>query len=173
MCVCVCVCVCVCNNNMKTVAFKYSDLWLPIHNAKWAALALCRGRKLILQGQFTAVVVSLNTMVAHVGHFSSINDKFWFVRLLAHLQMTMTKFRKTDSHLGKARRRRLQPAVVTVCLFVGCLTPRQHASVSQGRICSHNFYVLPRLRQKLQIKFLTSPSHGILTPGRPVPALTL
>ena len=26
-----------------------------------------------------------------------------------------------------------------VCLFVGSLTPQQHASVSQGRICSDNF----------------------------------
>ena len=26
-----------------------------------------------------------------------------------------------------------------VCLLVGCLTPQQHASVSQGRICSDNF----------------------------------
>ena len=29
------------------------------------------------------------------------------------------------------------------------------------------------LKQKLQIKLSTSPSHSILTPGRPVPALTL
>ena len=28
--------------------------------------------------------------------------------------------------------------VVQVCLFVGCLTSQQHASVSQGRICSDN-----------------------------------
>ena len=33
---------------------------------------------------------------------------------------------------------RLQ-AEVGVCLLVGCLTSRQHASVSQGRICSDNF----------------------------------
>ena len=26
-----------------------------------------------------------------------------------------------------------------VCLLVGCLTSQQHASVSQGRICSDNF----------------------------------
>ena len=26
-----------------------------------------------------------------------------------------------------------------VCLLVGCLTSQQHASVSQGRICSNNF----------------------------------
>ena len=26
-----------------------------------------------------------------------------------------------------------------VCLFVGCLTSQQHASVSQGRICTDNF----------------------------------
>ena len=28
---------------------------------------------------------------------------------------------------------------VIVCLLVGCLTSQQHASVSQGRICSDNF----------------------------------
>ena len=28
---------------------------------------------------------------------------------------------------------------LTVCLLVGCLTSQQHASVSQGRICSDNF----------------------------------
>ena len=26
-----------------------------------------------------------------------------------------------------------------ICLFVGCLTSQQHASTSQGRICSDNF----------------------------------
>ena len=31
------------------------------------------------------------------------------------------------------------PYVSTVCLLVGCLTSQQHASVSQGRICSDNF----------------------------------
>ena len=30
-------------------------------------------------------------------------------------------------------------AMVFVCLLVGCLTSQQHASVSQGRICSDNF----------------------------------
>ena len=29
--------------------------------------------------------------------------------------------------------------LVCVCLLVGCLTSQQHASVSQGRICSDNF----------------------------------
>ena len=28
-------------------------------------------------------------------------------------------------------------------LLVVCLTSQQHASVSQGRICTDNFYVLP------------------------------
>ena len=27
----------------------------------------------------------------------------------------------------------------SICLFVGCLTSQQHASVSQGRICTDNF----------------------------------
>ena len=43
------------------------------------------------------------------------------------------------------------------CLLVGCLMS-QHAVT---------------LRQKLQIKLSTSPSHSILTPGQPVPGLTL
>ena len=30
-----------------------------------------------------------------------------------------------------------------VCWLVGCLTSQQHASISQGRICSDNLYVLP------------------------------
>ena len=33
----------------------------------------------------------------------------------------------------------LTVAVITVCLFVGYLTSQQHASVSQGRICTDNF----------------------------------
>ena len=57
-------------------------------------------------------------------------------------------------------------------LLVGCLTSQQHASVSQGRICSHNF-TCSTLRKKLQIQLSISPSHSILTPDRPVPALTL
>ena len=46
-------------------------------------------------------------------------------------------------------------------------TSQQHASVSQGRICSDNLRAAT-LRQKLQTKLSTSPSHSILTPGRPV-----
>ena len=42
-----------------------------------------------------------------------------------------------------------------LCLFVGYLTSQQHASESQGRICSD------------------PSSHSILTPGQPVPALIL
>ena len=43
---------------------------------------------------------------------------------------------------------------------------QQHASVSQGRIRS--ILLAATLRQKLQVKLSTSPSHSILTPGRPV-----
>ena len=32
-----------------------------------------------------------------------------------------------------------QTCFCSVCLFVGCLTSQQHASVSQGRICTDNF----------------------------------
>ena len=57
-------------------------------------------------------------------------------------------------------------------VLVGCLTSQQHASVSQGRICSDNFtccHTEIEVADQLSI----SPSHSILTPGQPVPALTL
>ena len=59
-----------------------------------------------------------------------------------------------------------------VCLFVGCLRSQQHASVSQGRICSDNFTCC-HTEIEVADQLSTSPSHSILTPGRPVPALTL
>ena len=62
--------------------------------------------------------------------------------------------------------------LLLLLLSVGCLTSQQHAGVSQGRICS----MLPTatLRQKLRINFFFIPtSVSILTPGQPVPALTL
>ena len=34
----------------------------------------------------------------------------------------------------------------TVCLMVDCLTPQQHASVSQGRICSDHLVCAATLR---------------------------
>ena len=49
-----------------------------------------------------------------------------------------------------------------VCLLVGCLKSQQHASVSQGRICTDNFTCCHT--EKLQIQLSTSPSHSILTP---------
>ena len=39
-------------------------------------------------------------------------------------------------------KRRAQSREAMGSLFVGCLTSQQHASVSQGRICSDKFYVL-------------------------------
>ena len=56
-------------------------------------------------------------------------------------------------------------------LFVGCLTSQQHASVSQGRICSDN---LTRCHTETEVADQTFHlTHSILTPGRPVPALIL
>ena len=52
-----------------------------------------------------------------------------------------------------------------------CLTSQQHARASQGRICSDNCKRCHT--EKEAADQTTSPSHSILTPGRPVPALTL
>ena len=43
-------------------------------------------------------------------------------------------------------------------LFVGCLTSQRHASVSQGRICSDNFFVLPHWDRSCISNF---PSHPV------------
>ena len=63
-----------------------------------------------------------------------------------------------------------------VCLFVGCLTSQQHASVSQGWICSDNFTcchteieVADQTFYLTQSQYtdtrLTSPSADPITPG--------
>ena len=65
---------------------------------------------------------------------------------------------------------------VTVCLFVGCLTSQQHASVSQARICSDNFTcchteieVADQTLHLAQSRYTdtgpTSPSSDPITPG--------
>ena len=65
---------------------------------------------------------------------------------------------------------------VTVCLFVGCLTSQQQASVSQGRICSDNFTcchteieVVDQTFYLTQSQYTdtgpTSPSTDPITPG--------
>ena len=66
--------------------------------------------------------------------------------------------------------------VLFVCLFVGCLTSQQHASVSQGQICSDNFTCShPETEAADQTFYLTqsqytdtgptSPSPDAITPG--------
>ena len=63
-----------------------------------------------------------------------------------------------------------------VCLFVGCLTSQQHASVSQGRICTDNFMCCHTETEAANQTFhltqsqytdtgTTSPSADPITPG--------
>ena len=62
------------------------------------------------------------------------------------------------------------------CLFVGCLSSQQHASVSQGRICTDNFTCCHTEIEAADQTFhltqsqytdtgLTSPSADPITPG--------
>ena len=44
-------------------------------------------------------------------------------------------------------------------LFVGCLTSQQHASVSQGRVCKDNFYVLPHWDRSYRSSFPSHPQY--------------
>ena len=57
-------------------------------------------------------------------------------------------------------------------LIVGSLMSQQHASVSQGRICSDKFTCCHTEIEVADI-FSISPSHSILTLAWPVPVLTL
>ena len=56
--------------------------------------------------------------------------------------------------------------LLLLLLFVGCLTSQQRASVSQERICSEKFTCC---HTEVEVADQTSPSHSVLTPGRPVP----
>ena len=57
---------------------------------------------------------------------------------------------------------------VVVCLFVGCLTSQQHASVSQGRICSDNFTCChTEIEVEDQIFYLTQSQHTDTGPTSP------
>ena len=58
-----------------------------------------------------------------------------------------------------------------VCLFVGCLPSNMQVYLRDGS--AKTIVRAATLRQKLQIKLSISPSHSILTLGRPVPMLTL
>ena len=47
--------------------------------------------------------------------------------------------RKHNQHHTPENTTNTIPQKTKVCLLVGCLTSQQHASVSQGRICTDNF----------------------------------
>ena len=58
------------------------------------------------------------------------------------------------------------------CIVV-CSTSQQHASVSLGQICEDSFTCFNTEIEAADPNFLPPPSHSILTPGWPVPPLTL
>ena len=75
-----------------------------------------------------------------------------------------------DDYLGTT------PELGFICLLVGCITSQQHASVSQGRICSDNFTcchteieVADQTFHLTQSQYTdtgpTSPSTDPITPG--------
>ena len=85
--------------------------------------------------------------------------------------------RLTAKPLGCGTTRKTMTAIVAgVCLLVGCLMSQQHASVSQGRICSDNFTCCHTEIEVADPTFYltqsqytdtgpTSPSADPLTPG--------
>ena len=73
---------------------------------------------------------------------------------------------------GRLLRRRQWKEAPRCCWLVGCLPSQQHASASQGRVCSDNCTCC-HTDKKLQIKLTVSPGQTMLTPGRLIPVLTL
>ena len=67
------------------------------------------------------------------------------------------------------------PVTLLLLLLVSCSTSQQHASVSQGWICSNKFTCCHvEIEVADQTFHLTQSQYtDTLTPGRPVPALTL
>ena len=60
------------------------------------------------------------------------------------------------------------PCYTKVCLLVGCLTSQQHASVSQGRICSDNFTCChTEIEVAHQTFHLTQPQYSDTGPTSP------
>ena len=66
----------------------------------------------------------------------------WYWSCISFLTDVILWWLVTECHI-KHRDRHLDKFICcytgTECLFVGCLTSQQHASVSQGRICTDNF----------------------------------
>ena len=90
--------------------------------------------------------------------------------IIIFIVMISSVYFSPENFLGGTAPRRLEPEVLYYTdLF--CLTSQQHASVSQGRICSDNFTCChTEIEAADQTFHLTR--HSILTPGQPVPALT-
>ena len=57
-------------------------------------------------------------------------------------------------------------------LYVGCLMPSNVLVCLMGG-SADTMVCAATLRQTFQIKLSVSPSHSLMTPGQPVPALTL
>ena len=86
-----------------------------------------------------------------------------------HSRLSQNKRNEISNRITKSKQ-------AIVCLFVGCLTSQQHASVSQGRICSDNFTccyteigVVDQIFHLIQSQYTdtgpTSPSADSITPG--------
>ena len=90
------------------------------------------------------------------------------------VKMDRREHESTDGVKGRGMEKGSGGHCSLQCLFVvGCLTSQQQAIVYLRDGSAQTILRAATLRYKLQIQRSTSPSHGILTPGRPVPALTL
>ena len=77
-----------------------------------------------------------------------------------------------DIHMSMERSKTGITVPELVGWFVGCLTSQQHVPVSQGRIYSDNCSCCHTEIEVADPTFYLT-GHSILTPGQPVPALTL
>ena len=120
-------------------------------------LLICTGQNCKFDLQFLSQCGNTHKCVSR-----SIPEKMRYTLLVAE---KLSNPEREQSHLTVS---------LYVCVWwlsVACLTAQQHASVPKGRICS----IFTRCHIEIEVvyKLSVSPSHSILIPGQPVPALTI
>ena len=91
------------------------------------------------QGLSRFVLHQFSQLLPHAtNHYTQKHTETVFPRLVSSVAI-VTSVITTATSTGDCHMQVFSSSLTGVCLFVGCLTSQQQASVSQGRICSDNF----------------------------------
>ena len=167
LCVCVCVCECVCLR-----AFVCPFVSARMYMLMCSPVCLAgRDMYIIDHGK-----VEVRDFYSHLSgnrlhpFDTNLSNNCSYPNTVQGIAGTLGEGFKEDTVVNSRPALNLATAVwVGMLLFVACLTSQQHASVSQGRICSDMCTCCHTETEVAHDTFHLS----ILTSGQPVPALTL